>query len=82
MRSISPTILASAGTLARQPPSDRALGHGEEVMGRGLGIVSMRERLKLVDGELSSYSREQKGTEIRATIRLHPFGRSAGVGKI
>jgi len=53
----------------------------EEVMGRGLGIVSMRERLKLVDGELSIDSRVQRGTEIRATIPLNPFSKSAGVGK-
>jgi len=53
----------------------------EEVMGRGLGIVSMRERLKLVDGELSIDSRVQRGTEIRATIPLNPFSKSAAVGK-
>jgi signal transduction histidine kinase len=53
----------------------------EEVVGRGLGIVSMRERLKLVDGELSVDSQVQKGTEIRATVPLNPFSKSAGVGK-
>jgi PAS domain S-box-containing protein len=53
----------------------------EEVIGRGLGIVSMRERLKLVDGELSIDSQVQKGTEIRAGIPLNPLSKSAGVGK-
>jgi len=51
----------------------------EEVMGRGLGIVSMRERLKLVDGELSIDSQVQKGTEVRATIPL--TSKAAAVGK-
>jgi PAS domain S-box-containing protein len=51
----------------------------EEVMGRGLGIVSMRERLKLVDGELSIDSQVQKGTEVRATIPL--ISKAAAVGK-
>jgi len=53
----------------------------EEVIGRGLGIVSMRERLKLVHGELSIDSQLRKGTEIRAIIPLNPFSKSAGVGK-
>jgi signal transduction histidine kinase len=53
----------------------------EEVMARGLGIVSMRERLKLVDGELSIDSQVQKGTEVRAMIPLNPLSKSAAVGK-
>jgi PAS domain S-box-containing protein len=51
----------------------------EEVMGRGLGMVSMRERLKLVDGELSIDSQVQNGTEVRATIPL--ISKAAAVGK-
>jgi PAS domain S-box-containing protein len=51
----------------------------EEVMGRGLGIVSMRERLKLVDGELFIDSQAQRGTEVRATIPL--ISKAAAVGK-
>lgn len=50
----------------------------EEVVGRGLGIVSMRERLKLVDGELSIDSQVQKGTEVRATIPLITKAAAAG----
>jgi signal transduction histidine kinase len=49
------------------------------VMGRGLGIVSMLERLKLVDGELSIDSQVQKGTEVRATIPL--ISKASAVGK-
>jgi signal transduction histidine kinase len=39
----------------------------------------MRERLKLVAGELSIDSQAQKGTEVRATIPL--IGKAAAVGK-
>ena len=43
----------------------------EEVMrGRGLGLTSMRERLKLVHGELSIDSQPGLGTVIRATVPL------------
>jgi signal transduction histidine kinase len=50
-----------------------------EVMGRGLGIVSMRERLRLVDGELSIDSQVRKGTEVSATIPL--ISKTAAAGK-
>jgi signal transduction histidine kinase len=48
----------------------------EAMKGHGLGIVSMREQLKLVTGA----SQLQKGTEIRARIPLNPFGKSASAG--
>jgi PAS domain S-box-containing protein len=38
--------------------------------GRGLGLVSMAERLKLVDGELTIDSKPQRGTTIRVRVRL------------
>ncbi len=34
--------------------------------GRGLGLVSMQERMKLVDGDLSIETRPQRGTRIHA----------------
>jgi signal transduction histidine kinase len=37
---------------------------------RGLGLVSMKERLKLVLGELTIESRPQDGTTIRACVQL------------
>lgn len=37
---------------------------------RGLGITSMRERLKLIDGVLSIASAPQHGTVVRATVPL------------
>lgn len=36
--------------------------------GRGLGLTSMRERMKLVDGELSITSQLKQGTTIRAHV--------------
>ena len=49
--------------------------------GRGLGLTSMRERLKLVDGKLSIETQAQRGTLIRATVPLRSvaeFKRAAG----
>jgi PAS domain S-box-containing protein len=39
---------------------------------QGLGLTSMRERLKLVDGELSIESQLRKGTTIHARVPLSP----------
>ena len=52
----------------------------EAMKGHGLGIASMRERLKLVAGEFSIDSQVQKGTEVRARIPLNPFAKSASAG--
>ena len=38
--------------------------------GRGLGLTSMHERLKAVDGHLAIRSRLQQGTSIRARVPL------------
>ena len=42
----------------------------EAMRGRGLGITSMRERLKLVDGQLSIDSKPQQGATIHARAPL------------
>jgi signal transduction histidine kinase len=39
---------------------------------RGIGLGSMRERLKLVDGQLSIESGQQIGTTIHARVPTHP----------
>ena len=51
---------------------DRGVGFDPEaaVRGRGLGITSMRERLKLVNGEFSIESQAQHGTKIHASVPL------------
>jgi PAS domain S-box-containing protein len=51
----------------------------DAINGHGLGLISMRERLKLVDGKLSIESRPQMGTLVNATVPLNTGVMSAGV---
>ena len=44
----------------------------EAVKGRGLGLTSMRERLKLVSGDLSIDSEPPRGTTVRARVPHTP----------
>ena len=48
------------------------------VSGHGLGLTSMKERLKLVDGQLSIDSKPQEGTTIHARVPLGLKVKSAG----
>ena len=41
---------------------------------RGLGLISMEERLRLVGGELSINSQPKRGTTIHARVRLNSGG--------
>jgi PAS domain S-box-containing protein len=43
---------------------------GEAIKGRGLGLTSMQQRLKLVDGKLSIESKPERGTTIQARVPL------------
>ena len=64
---------------------DSGVGFDPEkiVSGHGLGLTSMKERLKLVDGQLSIDSRPQEGTTIHARVPLSLKVKSAGaVGQI
>ena len=49
----------------------------EALRGHGLGLTSMKERLKIVDGNLSIDSRLQGGTTIRASVPLSLGPKSA-----
>lgn len=51
---------------------DSGLGFDPEtaMKGKGLGLVSMQERMKLVKGECSIDSRRNRGTTIHATVLL------------
>jgi signal transduction histidine kinase len=49
----------------------------EAMKGRGLGLTSMNERLKLVDGQISIDSELQHGTTIQARVPLPPKMKSA-----
>jgi signal transduction histidine kinase len=52
----------------------------EAVRGRGLGLTSMKERLKLVHGKLSVDSHFTQGTVIRAIVPLNFGARAANGG--
>jgi len=47
------------------------------IKGRGLGVTSMKERLKLVDGQLSIDSQPQQGTTILARVPIPSRMKSA-----
>jgi signal transduction histidine kinase len=46
----------------------------EAIKGRGLGLTSMKERLKLVYGELSIESQLRAGTTIHVHVPVSPEG--------
>jgi len=48
------------------------------IRGPGLGLTSMRERLKVVGGQLSIQSKPRGGTTIHAVVPLHFLAKSAG----
>ena len=50
----------------------------EAIKGRGLGLANMRERLRLVDGQLAIRSKPQQGTTIYAQVPLSPGMNRAG----
>ena len=52
---------------------DSGVGFDPEkaINGKGLGLISMKERLKLVDGQLSIKSKLQSGTTIHARVPLN-----------
>ena len=52
--------------------SGRGFDAAQAMKGRGLGLTSMKERIALVDGELSIESRPQRGTTVYVRV---PLGR-------
>jgi signal transduction histidine kinase len=52
---------------------DSGVGFDPEkaISGKGLGLISMKERLKLVDGQLSINSKLRSGTTIHARVPLN-----------
>jgi PAS domain S-box-containing protein len=51
----------------------------EAFKGHGLGLTSMQERLRLVDGQLAIDSKPQHGTTVRACVRLRDTAQAAQV---
>ena len=60
--------------------SGRGFDPEEAIQGRGLGLTSMRERLKLVNGELSIHSQLERGTTIKASVPFSSMAKSVGAG--
>lgn len=52
------------------------------MQGRGLGITSMRERLKLVDGELSIQPGSPHGTVVQARVPVPQAVKSTSAGQL
>jgi PAS domain S-box-containing protein len=52
----------------------------QAINGNGLGIISMRERLKLVDGQLFIDSKPQHGTTVHARVPVGIRMKSATIG--
>jgi PAS domain S-box-containing protein len=57
---------------------DRGIGFdpAATMKGYGLGLINMKEHLKLLDGELSIESQPQRGTTIHARVTLNDRGQS------
>jgi signal transduction histidine kinase len=64
-------IAACDGTL-KMTIKDDGTGFDLAVAARGLGLATMRERLRLVGGELVVSSKFGEGTEIMAQAKLNP----------
>ena len=61
--------LAEASNVVHLTVRDSGIGFSPAAMrGRGLGLISMRERMKLVKGELSIDSQPMHGTTIHALV--------------
>jgi signal transduction histidine kinase len=50
---------------------DEGKGFNTEALPRGLGLISMRERVRSLQGRLTVYSRQNQGTEIVVCIPLN-----------
>jgi signal transduction histidine kinase len=61
---------AKAGGAARLEVRDSGIGFDPSSPGAGLGLASMRERLRIVGGELAVTSKPGKGTEVLAVVPL------------
>jgi PAS domain S-box-containing protein len=57
--------------------SGRGFNAEEALKSPGIGIISMRERLKIVGGELTIESQTQRGTTVRALVPFRPAPRRA-----
>jgi len=71
----SPLIEVKLGVhdhLIRMTIKDFGTGFNPSAAARGLGLATMRERLRSVEGDLAVVSRPGEGTEVIAKARLEP----------
>ena len=67
------TLRGSAEALTLEVADDgRGFDAGSAARGEGLGLTSMQERLKLVDGQVVIESAAGRGTTLRASVPLAP----------
>jgi signal transduction histidine kinase len=66
-------VLTKTDRVIRLVISDNGCGFDtrSELMDKGLGFISMHERLRLVGGEIKIGSRPQRGTKIEVVVPLH-----------
>lgn len=62
--------------------SGRGFDTAQAIKGRGLGLTSMKERVALVDGELSIESQPQKGTTVFVRVPLRSTTKPAAPGRL
>jgi len=65
---------AKVGGVARLEVRDTGVGFDASHAGRGLGLASMRERLRIVGGNLLVRSKPGKGTTVVASIPVEEIG--------
>jgi PAS domain S-box-containing protein len=67
-------LLTKTDHAIRLSISDNGCGFDtkSDVMDKGLGFLSMRERLRLVGGEINIYSQPRRGTRIEVSVPLNP----------
>ena len=66
-------VLTKTDHAIRLAISDNGCGFDtrSDVMEKGLGFISMQERLRLIGGEISIYSQPRRGTRIEASVPLN-----------
>jgi len=60
--------ITKTGAVVRMRITDSGIGFDPGAQSGGLGLVSMRERLRIVGGELSIHAKPGEGTVVTATI--------------
>jgi PAS domain S-box-containing protein len=64
--------LSSERGVARLEIKDTGVGFDPARFSKGIGLASMRERLRMIGGNVSVVSAPGRGTEIKAEVRLKP----------